>query len=562
MMDDLQRRSFGFDASNIEETGSTRFMPCKRSNKRISKSKQPSTLPSEEHGGFYTDPAMPFAVALDSPQKEEPDRVELEEEIAALKAALKKKNHEIASLKSECSKIPKLQQQVYHYKKKVEGLKAAVGAASPGPAGSTTTQGLDTPKKTQPVTISPNIFSVTKNRGVQRLKLARCASMGTKRSLMEAEMSLAAPASDGIAERVIQRVENYEAHKSYFSSMDFASDLSRLCSKTARVFNDEPRVLKVPSPCYIFGDLHGNIQDLQFFREKIWTLGVELTAGNFLCLGDYVDRGNNSLEVVAYMFALKCVCPNKMFLLRGNHELRSVNGQEGHYGKGSFLAQCKDRFGLDIGEQIWTCVNQAFDYLPLAAVVDDSMFCVHGGIPRRAGEAQLTNPKYSNMLNVVNELPKRMGVMPNYPHENQNMINLAMDLLWGDPARAEQESRLDAFGFGPSQRGGSISNFGTKAIDDFLQRSGLSYIIRAHEATASGIRISKGAKVFTVFSTSKNHNCGADATCGCILVDDHTIHAINRAIEKDSPRRSALAAPAPAVEEHTSAVKLKRSDAL
>ena len=558
-MDDLQRRSFGFDASNIEETAPTRLMPCKRGNERISRSK-PRPPSSQDHGGFYTEPAMPFAVALDSPQKQEPDRLELEEEIAALKAALKKKNHEIASLKSKCSYIPKLQQQVHHYKKKVEALKATVAAPSPGPAG-TENVGA-TPKKTHPVTISPNIFSVTKNRGVQRLKLARCASMGTKRSLMEAEMSLAAPASDGIAERVIQRVENYEAHKSYFSSIDFASDLSRLCSKTARIFNDEPRVLKVPSPCYIFGDLHGNIQDLQFFREKIWTLGVELTAGNFLCLGDYVDRGNNSLEVVAYMFALKCVCPNKMFLLRGNHELRSVNGQEGHYGKGSFLAQCKERFGLDIGNQLWECVNQAFDYLPLAAVVDDSMFCVHGGIPRRAGEAQLTNPKYSNMLNVVNELPGRMGVMPpSYHHENQNMINLAMDLLWGDPARAEQESRLDAFGFGPSQRGGSISNFGTKAIDDFLQRSGLSYIIRAHEATASGIRISKGAKVFTVFSTSKNHNCGADATCGCILVDDHTIHAINRAVENDSPRRSAPAQGA-AVEEHTSAVKQKRSDAL
>jgi len=67
------------------------------------------------------------------------------------------------------------------------------------------------------------------------------------------------------------------------------------------------------------------LQDLQFFREKIWTLGLDLTAGNFLCLGDYVDRGNSSLEVVAYMLALKCICPNKMFLLRGNHELRSVN---------------------------------------------------------------------------------------------------------------------------------------------------------------------------------------------------------------------------------------------
>jgi hypothetical protein len=66
--------------------------------------------------------------------------------------------------------------------------------------------------------------------------------------------------------------------------------------------------------------------------------------------------------------------------------------------------------------------------------------------------------------------------------------------------------------------------------------TGLSYIIRAHEATASGIRISKGAKVFTVFSTSKNHNCGEDATCGCILVEANRIHAINRAIESESPR--------------------------
>ena len=103
--------------------------------------------------------------------------------------------------------------------------------------------------------------------------------------------------------------------------------------------------MRLESPAYVFGDTHGNLEDLHFFSDHIWKLGVSLTAGQLLFLGDYVDRGLSSLEVVAYLLALKCLEPQKVWLLRGNHETRDVNGWEEHYGDRSFLAQCKNRLG-------------------------------------------------------------------------------------------------------------------------------------------------------------------------------------------------------------------------
>ena len=70
--------------------------------------------------------------------------------------------------------------------------------------------------------------------------------------------------------------------------------------------------------------------------------------------------------------------------------------------------------------------------------------------------------------------------------------------------------------------------FGNKAIDNFLNNNGLSYIVRAHEAHSHGVSLSKSARVFTVFSTSKDHKQGARAMAGCILVDVDCIKVINR----------------------------------
>jgi hypothetical protein len=144
-----------------------------------------------------------------------------------------------------------------------------------------------------------------------------------------------------LAERFIAAFQKPLEYMTYLQSQDFANDLIEICDALCELLEDEPRCHFLQSPVYVFGDIHGNLEDLHFFSDNLWKLGMELTAGKFLFLGDYVDRGLNCLECVAYLFGLKILHPNKIVLLRGNHETRSVNGWEDHYKEKSFLYQCK-----------------------------------------------------------------------------------------------------------------------------------------------------------------------------------------------------------------------------
>lgn len=315
-------------------------------------------------------------------------------------------------------------------------------------------------------------------------------------------------------------------HVSYLKSDRFARDLLRLNRKVKSVLEDEPRCVFLQSPAYVFGDIHGNLEDLHFFSDNVWNLGMSLTAGNFVFLGDYVDRGMSCLEVVAYLLAMKLSLPQKVFLLRGNHETRDVNGWEEHYGERSFIHQCRDRFGDDLGFRVWEATNSTFDRMPLAAVIDQDIFCVHGGIPRPISDPSKEGGRIRDILNVT----KVAGINPPYEHEDEDHQQVASDCIWSDPASEDQEARsVDRrTGYGDSLRGGGAICFGHRAVTDFLAQQGFSYIMRAHEAHAEGVAVSKGARVFTVFSTSKDHNQGSDAMAGCILVDFEKMQVINR----------------------------------
>ncbi|ETW08922.1 hypothetical protein H310_01406 [Aphanomyces invadans] len=376
-----------------------------------------------------------------------------------------------------------------------------------------------------PRSVAPAVFSVTdegtKTRSITT-SIGRHVSVATGHVLR----SIPKHVPNRVAERVSEAFVNPLKAIQYLNSFEFSADLLAMVNQVSVLFQNEPRCVPIQSPAYVIGDIHGNLSDLKFFSDHLWRLGIGITAGTFLFLGDYVDRGLSSLECVAYLFAQKIMHPHKVVLLRGNHETRAVNGWEAHYGTGSFLAQCKKRFGNDEGCNVWHQVNNAFDCMPVSAVIDEDIFCVHGGIPRPVGGR--------NQLDSIQTIPclasfDTLGKAPTKGgDEHAELLQMAEEMLWADPACEAQEVTLDKYGFGKSARGGNSISFGNVAIDDFLHRHNFSYIIRAHEACSQGVSLSKSARVLTVFSTSKDHGLGKRAKSGCLLVERDRILILNR----------------------------------
>lgn len=188
--------------------------------------------------------------------------------------------------------------------------------------------------------------------------------------------------------------------------------LLKLCEIVEEIVKKEGRVLKVNSPCIVFGDIHGNLHDLMLYERLFWRKGAPIEAWNYLFLGDYVDRGHCSLEVAIYLFAMKCHAPNQFYILRGNHEVRSVNRAF------TFLKELESKLGPQMGQLIWERFNQVFDCLPCCAVIDDKIFCAHGGIPS-AGTGAC---KISDLYSLPCPLPNP---------EEQSVVT--WEMLWNDP---------------------------------------------------------------------------------------------------------------------------------
>ncbi|XP_070573353.1 uncharacterized protein [Ptychodera flava] len=279
--------------------------------------------------------------------------------------------------------------------------------------------------------------------------------------------------------------------------------LLAICREVKEVFAAESRLLRLSAPTYILGDIHGNFHDLVCFEKVLWRMGPLLTPANFLFLGDYVDRGDHGLEVISYLFAQKLLAPNKFFLIRGNHEVRTVQRMF------SFQRECEEKFGQTVGNQLWESVNDCFDAMPLAAVVDDKIFCVHGGIP----DAKLYT---GDCFKCIDKIPKPL-------RDPETQSPLAWELMWNDPIRSEDQSAEDLKGlednggFGFNKRRGTAHVFSCTALENFLEQNNLSHVIRAHEVQQVGFQVQQRGKLLTVFSSS--HYCGGGNDAACILAD-------------------------------------------
>ncbi|KAF9788144.1 serine/threonine protein phosphatase 2B [Thelephora terrestris] len=251
-----------------------------------------------------------------------------------------------------------------------------------------------------------------------------------------------------------------------------------ILEKATDVLKQEPNLVAVDAPVTVCGDIHGQYYDLM----KLFEIGGNPATTRYLFLGDYVDRGYFSIEVVLYLWSLKIWYPNTFFLLRGNHECRHLTDYF------TFKLECKRKYS----ERIYEACMNSFCALPLAAVMNKQFFCVHGGL----------SPDLHTLEDIRNidrfREPPTQGLM--------------CDILWSDPVEDfGQESTSESF-LHNHVRGCSYF-FTYQAVTQFLERNKLLSIIRAHEAQDAGYRMYRKTRttgfpsVMTFFSCPHYLDC-------------------------------------------------------
>ncbi|GAB4841206.1 Serine/threonine-protein phosphatase bsl1 [Ancistrocladus abbreviatus] len=297
-------------------------------------------------------------------------------------------------------------------------------------------------------------------------------------------------------------------------------EVGELCHAAEQIFMQEPTVLQLRAPIKVFGDLHGQFGDLMRLFDEY---GFPSTAGDityidYLFLGDYVDRGQHSLETITLLLALKIEYPESVHLIRGNHEAADINALFG------FRLECIERMGENDGIWAWTRFNQLFNHLPLAALIEKKIICMHGGIGRSI-----------NSVEQIEKLERPITM-------DAGSIVL-MDLLWSDPTENDSVE-----GLRPNARGPGLVTFGPDRVADFCKKNKLQLIIRAHECVMDGFERFAHGQLITLFSAT--NYCGTANNAGAILVIGRGLVVVPKLIHPlPPPVHSPEASPEHAVDD-------------
>ncbi|KAJ7495964.1 Metallo-dependent phosphatase-like protein [Mycena galericulata] len=221
--------------------------------------------------------------------------------------------------------------------------------------------------------------------------------------------------------------------------------LREICTKTKEVLMRESNVVHVSAPVTVVGDIHGQFYDL----IEIFRIGGYAPNTNYLFLGDYVDRGLFSVETISLLTCLKLRYPDRVQLIRGNHESRAVTQNYGFY------TECIRKYG---SSHAWTYFTDMFDFLTLSVVIDDRVFCVHGGL----------SPSIHS-IDQIKVLDRFREIPPDGP---------IADLVWSDPDPEKED-------FAISPRGAGYT-FGSGVVHKFLEINKMSHILRAHQLCMEG----------------------------------------------------------------------------
>lgn len=245
------------------------------------------------------------------------------------------------------------------------------------------------------------------------------------------------------------------------------------------IFLAQPCLLELEAPLKVCGDVHGQYSDLL----RLFEYGGFPPEANYLFLGDYVDRGKQGLEVICLLLAYKVKYPENFFLLRGNHECNAISRIYGFYD------ECKRRYNI----KLWRVFCDVFNCLPFAAIVDEKIFCIHGG----------PSPELKDLQQIVQI--KRPTDIPD--------MGMLCDFLWSDP-------EADITGWGENDRGVSYT-YGTDVVAEFLEKFDFDLVVRAHQVVENGYEFFGKRQLVTVFSAP--NYCGEFDNAGAMMTVDENL---------------------------------------
>jgi protein phosphatase len=257
------------------------------------------------------------------------------------------------------------------------------------------------------------------------------------------------------------------------------NDFSRLIGETVSLLRDEPRrvssmlisghliEVSAEGEAIVVGDLHGDLETLaQILSASEFTRKAELgEPSRLIFLGDYGDRGALSPEVYYVVMSLKVSFPERVILLRGNHEGPEDLQASPH----DLPMQLHDRFG-EKSNEAYARLRQLFSLLYNAVLVRDSCILLHGGVP---SEAKL-----------IDDVA--------YAHTKHPLESHLEEILWSDPQEGLK-------GTVPSPRGAG-KLFGQDVTEGFLKKMHVNMLIRGHEPADAGFKISHDGRILTIFS--------------------------------------------------------------
>lgn len=290
-----------------------------------------------------------------------------------------------------------------------------------------------------------------------------------------------APASSAAGlpiNRYIKRicVSGLQNQKAFCLNLD---EIKSVCRAASELFLSQPVMLELATPVKVVGDTHGQFKDLM----RIFRMSGMPPNTNYLFLGDYVDRGKQSLETIMLLLCLKLRFPNNVFLLRGNHECANVTKVYGFYD------ECKRRSSL----KAWRMIVDVFNTLPIAATIGSKIFCVHGGL----------SPNLASLQDI--EQISRPTDVPD--------SGLMSDMLWSDPDQQVKE-------WADNDRGVSYC-FGKRVLDRFCADFGFDLVARGHMVVEDGYEFFGNRKLVTIFSAP--NYCGDFDNWGAVMSVDQNL---------------------------------------